>query len=100
TRPQMPTSDLDPLDIAASALGAAASAVGIGDRGPDLFRFEGGPYRSDQFRVVRFRGREEINGLYAFTIEVGAVDVEPTTLETALVGQPASLDIGVPGKAP
>ncbi len=96
----MPTSDLDPLDIAAVGLAAGAAALGYHDSSRDSFRFEAGPYRAEQFRVVGFRGREEISGLYGFTVDVAARDVEATTLESVLLGQPASLDIGLPGKAP
>src|SRR4051812_19725206 len=57
------------------------------------FELSAGCYRSGQFRVVSFRGREAISELYQFDVIVAAQGYDEISLPAAILAQPASLSM-------
>lgn len=66
----------------------------------ELFRLEAGPFRGGDLRVESFRGREAVSRPYRWDISVDAPSEPPDVIETALLAQPARLDISLQGDAP
>lgn len=64
-----------------------------------LFHFEAGPFRDAELRVLGFRGRESISRPYRWDVSVDAPNEPAAAMETALLAQPACLDLSLQGAA-
>lgn len=69
-------------------------------RGPAPFTLRAGPFAAGRLRVLSFRGREAVSRPFRFDLVVGVDQADAPELESALLGQPASLALLVPDADP